>query len=76
MKKTIAKSQGVASSVFTNGVKSYESHDETTFVKRYTSYSPPYKLDVSHYMNEHETSIKETAALFNIPPYETLRNGN
>ena len=32
-----------------------------------------YKLDVLNYMNEHGTSIRETAALFNIPSCETLR---
>jgi len=37
------------------------------------TYSTQYKLDVLNYMNEHRTSIRETAALLNIPSYETLR---
>ncbi|WP_242281311.1 helix-turn-helix domain-containing protein, partial [Bacillus cereus group sp. BfR-BA-01347] len=37
----------------------------------YTFYPAQYKLDVLYYMNEHGTSIRETAALFNIPSYET-----
>ena len=32
-----------------------------------------YKLDVLNYMNEQGTLIRETAALFNIHSYETLR---
>ena len=37
------------------------------FEKRYTNYSAQFKLDVLNYMNEHGTSINETAAIFNIP---------
>ncbi|MGY3314459.1 transposase-like protein [Peribacillus simplex] len=33
----------------------------------------PRKLDVLNYMNEHGTFIRKTAAIFNIPSYETLR---
>ena len=41
--------------------------DEEAFKKRYTNYSSQFKLDVLNYMNEHGTSINETAAIFNIP---------
>ncbi len=54
-------------------IKQYESLGENAFKKRYTAYSTQYKLDVLNYMNEQGTSIRETAALFNIPSYETLR---
>ena len=54
-------------------IKRYESSGEKAFKKRYTFYSAQYKLDVLNYMNEHGTSIRETAAIFNIPSYETLR---
>ncbi|MBY0599792.1 helix-turn-helix domain containing protein [Bacillus bingmayongensis] len=50
-----------------------ESLGENAFEKRYTFYSSQYKLDVLNYMNEQGTSIRETAAIFNIPSYETLR---
>ncbi|WP_423243515.1 transposase [Bacillus thuringiensis] len=54
-------------------MRRYESSGENAFEKHYTSYSTQYKLDVLNYMNEQGTSIRETAALFNIPSYETLR---
>ncbi len=71
--KTIAKSIGVASCIFYERTSRYESYGEKAFEQRYTSYTTRYKLDVLHYMNEQGTSIRETAALFNIPSYETLR---
>ena len=71
---TVAKSIGVNSGVFHNWIKQYEYFGEEAFEKRYTSYPAQYKLDVLNYMNEHGTSIRETAAIFNIPSPETLRN--
>lgn len=71
--KTIAKSIDVHPNMLYQWIKQYESLDENAFEKRYTSYSAQYKLDVLNYMNEQGTSIRETAALFNIPSYETLR---
>ncbi|UKS62681.1 IS3 family transposase [Bacillus toyonensis] len=71
--KTIAKSIEVTPSLLREWIRRYESSGENAFEKRYTSYSTQYKLDVLNYMNEHGTSIRETAALFNIPSYETLR---
>ena len=72
-KKTIAKSIGVTPSLLRGWIRRYESSGKNAFEKRYTSYSTQYKLDVFNYMNEHGTSIGETAGLFNIPSYETLR---
>ncbi|MCI0768536.1 IS3 family transposase, partial [Bacillus sp. TL12] len=71
--KTIAKSVGVHPSILYQWIRQYESSGENAFEKRYTSYSTQYKLDVLNYMNENGTSIRETAAIFNIPSYETLR---
>ncbi|WP_396021426.1 MULTISPECIES: transposase [unclassified Bacillus cereus group] len=71
--KTIAKSIGVTPSLLRGSIRRYESSGENAFEKRYTSYSTQYKLDVLNYMNEQGTSIGETAGLFNIPSYETLR---
>ncbi|HDR6422554.1 TPA: transposase, partial [Bacillus thuringiensis] len=71
--KTIAKSIGVNPSVLREWIRRYESSGEKAFEKCYTFYPAQYKLDVLYYMNEHGTSIRETAALFNIPSYETLR---
>ncbi|MFE8094399.1 IS3 family transposase [Bacillus toyonensis] len=71
--KTIANSIGVHPRELYQWIKRFEFSGEKAFEKRYTTYSLEYKLDVIHYMNEHGTSIRETAALFNIPSYETLR---
>ncbi|ASL64732.1 transposase [Bacillus thuringiensis] len=71
--KIIAKSIGVNPSVLREWIRRYESSGEKAFEKCYTFYPAQYKLDVLYYMNEHGTSIRETAALFNIPSYETLR---
>jgi transposase-like protein len=71
--KTIAKSIGVHPSILHQWIKQYEIFGEYAFVKRYTSYPTQFKLDVLNYMNEKGTSIRETAAIFNIPSYETLR---
>ncbi len=71
--KIIAKSIGVHPRELYQWIKQFEFSGEKAFEKRYTTYSLEYKLDVLYYMNEHGTSIRETAALFNIPSYETLR---
>lgn len=70
--KTIAKSTGVHPSSLHQWIKQFELFGEDAFEKRYTPYPAQFKLDVLNYMNEHGTSI-ETAAIFNIPSYETLR---
>ncbi len=69
--KTIAKSIEVAPSLLHEWIRRYESSGENAFKKLYTSYSTQYKLVVLNYINEHGTSIRETAVLFNIPSYET-----
>jgi transposase len=71
--KTIAKSIGVHLSMLHQWIKQYELFGDDAFEKRYTTYPAQFKLDVLNYMNEHGTSIRETAAIFNIPSYETLR---
>jgi transposase-like protein len=71
--KTIAKSIGVHPSILHQWIKQYELFGEDAFEKRHTSYPLQFKLDVLNYMNEQGTSIRETAAIFNIPSYETLR---
>ncbi|SLK22948.1 Transposase and inactivated derivatives [Paenibacillus sp. RU5A] len=70
--KSIAKSIGIHHSVFLNWIKQYEHHGEKAFIKGYTSYPTQIKLDVLHYMNEFGTSVRETAAIFNIPSHSTL----
>ncbi|OOR03825.1 transposase [Bacillus cereus] len=70
---SIAKSIGVDQRVFYQWISRYEYFGEKAFEKRYTSYSTQFKLDVLNYMIENRTSIRETAAIFNIPSYETVR---
>nr|WGE06194.1 IS3 family transposase [Bacillus subtilis] len=69
----IARSIGVHNSNLHQWIKQYELFGEDVFQKNYTTYSVEYKLDVLSYMNEQGTSIRETAAIFNIPSPETLR---
>ena len=69
----IAGSIGVHKSCIHQWVKQYELIGEDVFRKSYTTYSVEYKIDVLNYMNEQGTSIRETAAIFNIPSPETLR---
>ncbi|MDP1422026.1 IS3 family transposase [Peribacillus simplex] len=71
--QTIAKSIGVHPSLLHQWIKQFALFGEDAFEKRYTPYPAQFKLDVLNYMNEHGTSIRETAAIFNIPSYETLR---
>jgi transposase len=71
--KTIAESIGVHPSMLHQWIKQYEMFGENAFERRYTTYPAQFKLDVLNYMNEQGTSIRETAAIFNIPSYETLR---
>lgn len=69
---TIAENVGVYRSVLQNWIKQYQFNGEKAFEKRYTSYTTQYKLDVLNYMNENGTSIRETAAIFNIPGTSTI----
>ncbi|UOX95968.1 IS3 family transposase [Bacillus cereus] len=72
-RKTIANSIGVHPRELYQWIKRFEFSGEKAFEKRYTTYPLEYKLDVIHYMNENGTSLRETAAFFNIPSCETLR---
>ena len=70
----IAKSIGTDHTAILKWVKLYEYHGEEAFIKRYTNYSAQFKLDVLNYMIEHGTSLRETAAIFNIPTPSTLNS--
>lgn len=64
--QTIVQEIGVHVSKLQYWVKKYQYHGEGAFIKTYTKYTAQYKLDVINYMNEHGTSIIETAARFNL----------
>lgn len=53
-------------------VQRYQHHGTEAFLKPYAGYSIQFKLDVLNYMNEQGTSIRETAARFNIPSHSLL----
>ncbi|MFC4410351.1 IS3 family transposase [Chungangia koreensis] len=70
--ESIAQSIGIEKSSVIEWVKLYEHHGEEAFRKSYTSYTIEFKLDVLNYMNDYGTSLRETAAIFNIPSSSTL----
>jgi transposase len=69
---TLANSIGVHHSVLLNWIKQYEHHGEEAFIKGYTPHTVQAKLDVLHYMYENGTSVRETAAIFNIASHSSL----
>ncbi|AJS58471.1 transposase [Paenibacillus sp. IHBB 10380] len=68
----IAKSIGLHHSVLSNWIRQYEHHGEEAFKNGYTSYSVQDKLDVLNHLNEHGTSVRETAAVFNVASHSTI----
>jgi len=70
--KTIAKSMGLHYSVLSKWIRQFEYHGEDAFKTDYTSYSAQEKLDVLNHMYEHRTSVRETAAVFNIASHSTI----
>lgn len=67
--KTIANSIGLHHS---DWIRQFKYHSEDAFKKGYTSYSAQDKLDVLNHMNKHGTSVRETAAVFNIASHSTI----
>jgi transposase len=68
----IANSIGVTKSILQAWIRQYHHHGESTFVRSYTTYSLEDKLKVLNYMKEHRMSIRETAAIFNLPTHSAL----
>lgn len=69
---SIAKSIGVNKAILQTWIRQYEHHGELSFIKSYTSYTADYKLKVLNYIAEHGTSLREAAAIFNIPTHSLL----
>lgn len=63
----IAKRIGVAKSAVILWVSLYKQNGASGLIKRYTNYSPEFKMDVLNYMEENRLSITEAATKFNIP---------
>jgi transposase len=70
--KTVAESVGVTRAILQTWIRQYQHHGEAAFEKSYTTYSADYKIMVLNYINEHGTSIREAAAIFNIPTHSLL----
>jgi transposase-like protein len=68
----VAKSVGVSKAILQTWIRQYEHHGEASFKKSYTAYTADYKLMVLNYIFEHGTSIREAAAIFNIPTHSLL----
>ncbi|KMY49856.1 IS3 family transposase [Peribacillus loiseleuriae] len=69
---TLSEIYGTAPNTIKKWVLQYRYHGEEGFIKNYTNYTAQFKLDVLNYMNEHGTSLYETAAIFNIPAPSTI----
>ena len=70
--RQIARSIGTDHQAILKWVKQYEYNGVAAFIKRYTNYSPQFKLDVLNYMIENGTSLNETAAIFGIAAPSTI----
>lgn len=70
--KAIAESIGGTKAILQTWVRQYQHHGESSFKKDYTAYTADYKLKVLDYISEHGTSLREAAAIFNIPTHSLL----
>lgn len=70
--RTIGKSIGVNHKAIQKWVKQFGHNGVNSFIKKCTSYTQQFKLDVLNYMTEFGTSTIETAAIFNIPAPSTI----
>ncbi|WKA59267.1 IS3 family transposase [Planococcus shenhongbingii] len=71
-KKGIARRYGVDRSVLKQWIERYQNHGEAGLRKRYTNYTPEFKLDVLNFMNDTGASPYEAAAVYNIPSRDTV----
>ena len=70
--REIAKSIGTNHKAILKWVKQYEHNGVEAFIKSYTNYTAPFKLDVLNFMIENGTSLLETAAIFGIAAPSTI----
>ena len=71
--KRIGDSMGADEGDLRSWVQRFQYHGEKAFENYYARYSVKDKLDVLNYMKEQGTSIRETAAVFNIKSTRTLK---
>jgi transposase len=70
----VAKEENISHSELSAWVLLYEHHGIEGFIKRYTSYSLQFKMDVLNYMDEQGISYRKTAAIFNLSSYSMIRS--
>ncbi len=70
--KTVAESVEVSKAMLQTWIRQYQHHGEDSFKKSYTAYSAEYKLRILNYIKEYGTSIREAAAIFNIPTHSLI----
>jgi len=70
--RNLASRLGIEPKAFHYWIKKYQYHGEFAFTTTYTSFPVEFKLDVLKYMNDQGTSIRETAAIFNLSTPTTL----
>ncbi|WP_412033955.1 IS3 family transposase [Priestia megaterium] len=71
--KRIGDSIGADEGDVRSWVQRFQYHGDEAFKNSYARYSVKDKLDVLNYMKEQGTSIRETAAIFNIKSRRTLK---
>ncbi|MCR8646035.1 IS3 family transposase, partial [Paenibacillus sp. N1-5-1-14] len=64
--KCLASQFGIEQKTFHYWIRKYKYHEEKAFEDDYTSYTTEFKLGVLNYINDQGTSIRETAAIFNL----------
>lgn len=70
--KTVADRYGVKYAYVRKWVHAFEAHGQKSFIKGCAKYSGAFKLSVLRYMGQHQLSINQTAAHFNIPAPSSL----
>lgn len=64
--RSLAKILGMDPKLLHYWIKTYQYHGVEAFTKSYTNYPAAFKLDVLNYINDYGTSVRETAAIFNL----------
>ncbi|ANU22935.1 transposase [Planococcus donghaensis] len=68
----VAKRYGVNKRGFHQWIELYQHHGVEGLMKRYTNYTPEFKMDVLNFMNDTGASPMKAAAVFNIPSRTTV----
>lgn len=72
--KQVTKRYTVNKQVLHHWIERYRHHGEDGLRKRYTNYTPEYKMDVLNFRNDTGASPSEAAAVFDIPSKTPVAN--